>query len=46
MEIYQLLDRLGEGGMSEVFTAVAHGEEGFSRVFVLKRLKRVLEKRI
>ena len=36
---YQLLDRLGEGGMSEVFTAVAHGAEGFSRVFVLKRLK-------
>jgi serine/threonine protein kinase len=39
---YQLLDRLGEGGMSEVFTAVAHGEEGFSRIFVLKRLKREL----
>jgi hypothetical protein len=36
---YQLLDRLGAGGMSEVFTAVAHGAEGFSRVFVLKRLK-------
>jgi protein kinase-like protein len=36
---YQLLDRLGEGGMSEVFTAAAHGVEGFSRVFVLKRLR-------
>jgi hypothetical protein len=36
---YQLLDRLGEGGMAEVFTAVAHGVEGFSRVFVLKRLR-------
>jgi hypothetical protein len=36
---YQLLDRLGEGGMSEVFTAAAYGVEGFSRVFVLKRLK-------
>ena len=41
---YQLLDRLGEGGMSEVFTAVAHGEEGFSRIFVLKRLKSELAK--
>jgi Protein kinase domain len=36
---YTLLNRLGEGGMSEVFTAVAHGVEGFSRVFVLKRLR-------
>ena len=36
---YQLLDRLGEGGMSEVFTAVAHGVEGFTRVFVVKRLR-------
>jgi hypothetical protein len=36
---YRLLDRLGEGGMSEVFTAVAQGVEGFSRTFVLKRLR-------
>jgi hypothetical protein len=36
---YMLLDRLGEGGMSEVFTAAAYGVEGFSRVFVLKRLR-------
>ncbi|MES1205703.1 MAG: serine/threonine-protein kinase [Pseudomonadota bacterium] len=36
---YQLLDRLGQGGMADVFTAVAHGVEGFSRVFVLKRLR-------
>lgn len=36
---YQLVDRLGEGGMAEVFTAVAHGVEGFTRVFVLKRLR-------
>jgi hypothetical protein len=36
---YKLLDRLGEGGMSEIFTAVAYGVEGFSRTFVLKRLR-------
>ncbi len=36
---YALLDRLGQGGMADVFTAVAHGVEGFSRVFVLKRLR-------
>ncbi len=36
---YHLLDRLGQGGMADVFTAVAHGVEGFSRVFVLKRLR-------
>jgi hypothetical protein len=36
---YLLLDRLGEGGMAEVFTAVAHGAEGFRRHFVVKRLR-------
>jgi hypothetical protein len=36
---YRLLDRLGEGGMSEVFTAEASGVEGFTRTFVLKRLR-------
>jgi serine/threonine-protein kinase len=36
---YQLIDRLGEGGMSEVFTAEATGVEGFRRTFVLKRLR-------
>jgi Protein kinase domain len=36
---YNLLDRLGQGGMADVFTAVAHGVEGFTRVFVLKRLR-------
>jgi serine/threonine-protein kinase len=39
---YQLLNRIGEGGMAEVFTAVATGVEGFSRVFVLKRLRPAL----
>jgi hypothetical protein len=36
---YQLLNRIGEGGMSEVFTAVTNGVAGFRRVFVLKRLR-------
>jgi len=39
---YKLLNRLGEGGMSEVFTAIAEGVEGFTRVFVLKRLRKEL----
>jgi len=38
---YQLLNRVGEGGMAEVFTAVANGVEGFSRIFVLKRMRPV-----
>jgi serine/threonine protein kinase len=36
---YVLLDRLGEGGMAEVYTAVIYGAEGFRRPFVLKRLR-------
>jgi hypothetical protein len=36
---YQLLNRIGEGGMSEVFTAMTNGVAGFKRVFVLKRLR-------
>jgi hypothetical protein len=36
---YRLLDLLGVGGMSEVYTAVAHGAEGFRRTFVVKRLR-------
>ena len=36
---YTLLDRLGEGGMAEIYTAVAHGAEGFKRHFVVKRLR-------
>jgi hypothetical protein len=36
---YRVLERLGAGGMSEVYTAVAHGAEGFSRTFVIKRLR-------
>jgi hypothetical protein len=36
---YRLVDRLGEGGMSELFVAEAAGVEGFTRNFVLKRLR-------
>jgi hypothetical protein len=35
---YYLVDRLGEGGMAEVFTAVAFGAENFRRTFVVKLL--------
>ncbi len=36
---YRLRDRIGEGGMSEIFLADAMGAEGFKRTFVLKRLR-------
>jgi eukaryotic-like serine/threonine-protein kinase len=36
---YRLVDRLSEGGMSELFVAKAAGVEGFTRSFVLKRLR-------
>jgi eukaryotic-like serine/threonine-protein kinase len=36
---YSLIDRIAEGGMSELFTAVLAGAEGFQRLYVLKRLK-------
>jgi serine/threonine-protein kinase len=36
---YTLLTHLGEGGMSDVYTAALTGPEGFRRTFVLKRLK-------
>jgi len=39
---YRILGRLGEGGMSELFVAEASGVEGFSRTFVLKRLRHEL----
>jgi len=35
---YYLVDRLGEGGMAEIFTAVAFGAENFRRAFVIKLL--------
>ena len=36
---YRLVERLSEGGMSELFIAKAAGVEGFTRSFVLKRLR-------
>jgi len=41
---YKLLDQLGQGGMADIYTAVASGVEGFTRVFVLKRLRCELAK--
>jgi serine/threonine protein kinase len=35
---YVLLDRIGAGGMAEVFRAVMPGVEGFRRTFVVKRI--------
>jgi serine/threonine protein kinase len=35
---YVLLDRIGVGGMAEVFRAVMPGAEGFARTFVVKRI--------
>jgi protein kinase-like protein len=36
---YTVLDRLGSGGMCDIYTAALTGPEGFKRTFVLKRLK-------
>ncbi len=36
---YKLIERIAEGGMAEVFTAVLSGAEGFERLVVIKRLK-------
>jgi serine/threonine-protein kinase len=36
---YRLVERFSEGGMSELFIAEAAGVEGFTRSFVLKRLR-------
>ncbi len=40
---YQLLAKLGRGGMAEVFLAVAAGPSGFRKLVVIKRLHEHLE---
>jgi len=35
---YRLIDRVGEGGMAEIFFAAAYGAENFVRHFVVKRM--------
>jgi serine/threonine protein kinase len=35
---YVLLDRIGAGGMADVFRAIMPGVEGFQRTFVVKRI--------
>jgi serine/threonine-protein kinase len=40
---YLLVDRIGIGGMAEVFTAVSFGYGGFRRPFVIKRLRAELD---
>lgn len=35
---YVLLERIGMGGMAEVFRAVPHGTQGLQRILVLKRI--------
>ncbi len=35
---YRLLERLGTGGMAEVFKAKSYGVEGFEKVVVIKRI--------
>jgi hypothetical protein len=42
---YTLLERIGEGGMAEIYVAAAHGAEGFERRFVVKRLHAHLARR-
>ena len=38
-DAHALIERIGEGGMAEVFTALLSGAEGFERLVVIKRLK-------
>ena len=36
---FSLIERIGKGGMAEVFRAVSQGLEGFERMFVIKRIR-------
>ena len=42
---YRLLERLGRGGMAEVFKAKSFGVEGFEKVLVIKRILPELARR-
>ncbi len=35
---YCLIERLGQGGMAEVFKAKSFGVEGFEKLLVIKRI--------
>lgn len=37
---YRLTQKIGSGGMAEVFRATGEGPEGFERTFVVKRISR------
>jgi serine/threonine protein kinase len=39
---YILIERIGAGGMAEIFRAMTVGSEGFRRVLVVKRIRREL----
>src|SRR6185436_6289899 len=36
---YRLLQRIGAGGMAEIFRAIAVGEQGFERTVAIKRIR-------
>jgi serine/threonine protein kinase len=36
---YRLIKKIADGGQSEIYRAVAHGPQGFTRTFIVKRLK-------
>jgi serine/threonine protein kinase/predicted ATPase len=42
---YRLLERLGQGGMAEVFKAKSYGVEGFEKILVIKRILPELSRR-
>jgi len=39
---YELLERMGSGGMADVYRAASVGSQGFRRVVVIKRVRRAL----
>ncbi len=41
---YELVERIGEGGMSDIYSATMRGAKGFERILVVKRLKRELSR--